>query len=120
MCEHTYCEMVEAGVGQRQPAPIWMDRYVKECTGKDAFVCMVTHKLCHPDRCLVGEDDVGDSNLSMKDDGHTGGKLLLTGQGSVPHARASRAEETVSMIGVTALGFVSSSSKVYIKTLQLK
>ena len=47
--EHTYLEMVEAGVAQRLPAPIWMDRHGKECTEKDALGCMVTHKLCHPE-----------------------------------------------------------------------
>lgn len=101
MYEHTYREMVEAGVAQRLPAPIWMDRHGNECSQNDAFGCMVTHKLCHPDRCFVG-DEVG-GNLSMKGDGHAGGKLLLTGQGSVPYARASHVEKRFTMIGLTAL-----------------
>ena len=51
----------------------------------------MTHKLYHPDTCFIG-DEV-DGNLSMKGNGHTGDKLLIAGQGSVPYARASRIEK---------------------------
>ena len=101
MYEHTYREMVEAGVAERLSHPIWMSREGKECSQKDALGCMVTHKLCHPDRCFVG-DEVG-GNLSMKGYGHAGGKLLLTSNGSVPYEKSSSTEKRFTMIGLTAL-----------------
>ena len=52
MYMHTYREMVEAGVAEQLPQPIWMDRNGKQVGEKDALGCMVTHKLCHPDRCF--------------------------------------------------------------------
>ena len=101
MYKHTYHEMVEAGVAQRLPTPVWMDMHGNEVSEGDAVGCMVTHKLCHPDRCFVG-DEVG-GNLSMRGDGHAGGKLLLTAKGSVPYGRASHTEKRFTMIGLTAL-----------------
>ena len=101
MYKHTYREMVEAGVAEQLPQPIWMDRNGKQVDEKDALGCMVTHKLCHPDRCFVG-DEVG-GNLSMKGDGHAAGRKLLTATESVPYSRASHVEKRFTMIGLTAL-----------------
>ena len=62
---YTYREIVEAGVIEWLPQPIWMDRNGKQVDQKDTLGCMVTHKLvCHPDKFVVG-DEVG-GNLSMK------------------------------------------------------
>ena len=61
---------------------------------------MVTHKLCHPDRCFV-DDEVG-RNLSMKGDDHAVGRKL-TATETVPYSRASHVEKRFTMIGLTAL-----------------
>ncbi len=76
MYKHTYHEMVLAVIAEQLSAhPIWIDRYGKECSKKDALGCMVTHKLCYPgDRCFV-RDEVG-GNLLMKGNCHACGKLL--------------------------------------------
>ena len=47
----------------------------------DAYGCKVTHKVISPDMCIYG-DEVG-GNLSMKEDGHVGGKLLLGERGYI-------------------------------------
>lgn len=39
---HTYWVMVEAGVAEQLPSPIWMNRNGQECDKKDALGCMVT------------------------------------------------------------------------------
>lgn len=92
--------MVLAWVAERLSHPIWIDRCGKECSNNDALGCMVIHKLCPSDRCFVG--DLVGRNVSMKGDGHAGGKLLLRGQGQV-HTRSSHVEKRFTMIGLTAL-----------------
>ena len=58
-----------------------------ECDKSNAFRCKVTHKLIRPDMCIFG-DEVG-GNLSMKGDGHVGGKLLLGERGYIPQEKSS-------------------------------
>ena len=62
MHKHMYCELVEVGVVERLPRPIWMSREGKEYSLKDAFRCMVAHKLCHPDRYFVGQEVDGETS----------------------------------------------------------
>ncbi len=52
--------MVEAGVAERLPTPVWMDVHGNECSEKDDIGCMMTDKLCLPDRYFVG-DKIGTS-----------------------------------------------------------
>ena len=59
-------------------------------TEEDALGCKVIHKLCQPDGCFV-------DNLSMKDNDHACGKLLLTEQGSADYTRASQMKQTFTM-----------------------
>ena len=101
MYEHTYEEMVSAGVAERLPEPVWMDRNGTPCEEDDFFGCMVKYKLTHPDLCFVG-DEVG-GNISMKGDGHAAGRLLLGAPGSVAYDRVSVTEKRFTMIGLTAL-----------------
>ena len=77
------------------------DRNGKQVDEKDVLGCIVTHKLCHPDRYFVG-DEVG-GNLSMKGDDHTAGRKALTATESVPYIPASHVEKRFTMIGLTAL-----------------
>lgn len=101
MYQHSINEMVDAGVAKKLDAPKWMDRNGDECEESQALGCKVTHELCHPDLCFVG-DEVG-GNLSMKGDGHAGGQKFLTGTGTVPYRKTSSSDKRFTMIGLTAL-----------------
>ena len=101
MYEHTYDEMVSAGVAESLTEPIWMDENGNECQEKDYCGCQVKYRLTHPDRCFVG-DEVG-GNISMKGDGHAAGKLLLGAPESIEYDRVSVTEKRFTMIGLTAL-----------------
>ena len=64
-----------AGVAEKLDSPMWMDGDGKECQPIEAFGCKVTHRIKHPDMCIVG-NEVEDNN-SQKDDGNIGGTLHL-------------------------------------------
>ena len=68
--------MVCAEAAEPLPTPIWMDRDGNECHETKAFGCQVTHRLCHPEFCFIG-DKVG-GIISMKCDGNVGGQKLCT------------------------------------------
>ena len=101
MYEHTYEEMVSAGVAECLTEPLWVDENGNECEEEDSCGCQVKYRLTHPDRCFVG-DEVG-GNISMKGDGHAAGKLLLGAPESVAYDRVSVTEKRFTMIGLTAL-----------------
>ena len=100
MYTHTMSEMVDAGVAIKLDKPVWMDRLGNICSEEEAIGCKVFYKLVRPDMCLCG-DEVG-GNLSMKGDGHIGGKKLLTARGKVPQKRASTRNRKFTLIGLTA------------------
>ena len=93
--------MVYAEVAEPLPTPIWMDNDGNKCQESNALGCQVTHRLCHPELCFVG-DEVG-GNISMKGDGHVGGQKLCTEQGTIPYRKASHTEKKFTMIGLTSL-----------------
>ncbi len=66
-----------------------------------AFGCKVTHDLIHPDWCIMG-DEVG-GNISMKGDGHVGGRLYLTAKGQTVSRKASKVDRRFTLIGLTSL-----------------
>jgi len=101
MYEHTYDEMVASGVAEKLTEPTWMDKDGNECGEDTCFGCRVNYKLLHPDQCFVG-DEVG-GNISMKGDGHVGGRLLLTSPESIAYDRVSVSEKRFTLIGLTAL-----------------
>ena len=70
MYTHTYEEMVCSEVAKPLPPLIGRDRDVNECSESGAIGCQVTHRLCHPEFCYIG-DKVG-GNISMKGDGNVG------------------------------------------------
>ena len=70
------------------------------CNEDEAYGCKIFYELVRPDMCLCS-DKVG-ANLSMKGDGHIGGKKLLTGNGKVPQVQASTRNRRFKMIGLTA------------------
>lgn len=101
MYRHCLDEMVTAGVARVLDEPCWIDSNGQVCDEQKAFGCQVTHELCYPDLCFVG-DEVG-GNLNMKGDGHCGGQKFLTGSGTVPYRKVSATEKRFTMIGLTAL-----------------
>ena len=101
MYYHCINEMVDAGIAEKYDEPKWLNMNGEECSEAEALGCKVTHKLCHPELCFVG-DEVG-GNLSMKGDGHAGGQKFLTGTGTVPYRKCSNSEKRFTLIGLTAL-----------------
>ena len=73
MYNHVIEEMCNDGVAEKLDYQIWMNRDGEECQPIEAFGCKVTHRIKHPDMCIVG-DEVG-CNSSRKSDGHIGGTL---------------------------------------------
>ncbi len=70
---------------------IWKDKDENECNPEDSYGCMEKYRLLHPDRCFIG-DEVG-GNISIKEDGHAGGELLLGAPEAVTHDRVSVKEK---------------------------
>ena len=101
MYTHTLDEMVHAGVARKLPEPCWKNRCGNVCPESEAYGCEVTHELCHPSLCFVG-DEVG-GNINMKGDGHAGGQKFLTRAGTVPYKKSSSSEKRFTLIGLTAL-----------------
>ena len=101
MYEHTYEEMVSSGVAEKLTNPIWLDKEGNECDEDESFGCKVNYKLIHPNQCFVG-DEVG-GNISMKGDGHVGGRKLLTAPDSIAYDRVSVSDKRFTLIGLTAL-----------------
>ena len=94
-------QMVRAGVAKKRIEPAWMDEKGQVCDESQAYGCKVTHDLIHPDWCLVG-DEVG-GNISMKGDGHAGGRLYLAPKGSVAYRKFCKADRKFTLIGLTSL-----------------
>ena len=93
--------MVDAAVATPLPTPVWINHYDKECRDSDTLGCMVTHRLCHPELCFIG-DEVG-NNISMKGDVNAGGKILCTKQGTSPYEKASSTDKKFTKIGLSVL-----------------
>ena len=95
-------QMVRVGVAKKRDKAVWMDKSGNVVRDEShAFGCKVTHDLIHPDWCLVG-DEVG-GNISMKGDGHVGGRLYLTAKGKTASRKASKADRRFTLIGLTSL-----------------
>ncbi len=101
MYSHIYEEIVCAEAVEPLPTPIWMDSDGNECQESNALGCQVTHRLCHPELCFVGNKVGG--NISMKGDGHVGGQKLCIEQGTIPYKKASHTDKIFTMIGLTSL-----------------
>ena len=101
MLQHTFEEMVKAGVAKKLDVPVWRNKYGNDCEISEAFGCKMTHDLCHPDLCFVG-DEVG-GNINMTGDRHVGGQKFLTAKGTVPYKKVLATEKRFTMIGLTAL-----------------
>ena len=93
--------MVDAGVAKKSNESKWMDINGDECEQSQALGCKVTHELCHPDLCFVGDEVEG--NLTKKGNCHAGGQKFLTGTRTVPYRKTSSSEKKFTMIDLTAL-----------------
>ena len=98
---HITHEMLEAGVAEPLPEPVWMDLDGSVCDEQNPFGCKVFHRLIRPDMCIVG-DEVG-GTISMKGDGHVGGQLFVCGRKEIPKKKISTRGKKFTMIGLTAL-----------------
>ena len=101
MYVHVISEMVNAGLAIELDSPVWMDRSGNTVDETKAFGCKVTHDILYPDMCLVG-DEVG-GNISMKGDGHAGGKLYLCEKGQIPQQKTSSKDKHFTLMGLTNL-----------------
>ena len=93
--------MKEAGVAELLASPEWMDMEGKIVEEAAAFGCKCSHRLCHPEYCLV-LDEVG-GNINMKGDGHIGGEMYLCEPGVIPQQKSSRADKHFTTLGLTLL-----------------
>ena len=75
MYTHNYTKMEEAGVDELLASPEWMDRKGMIVEEAAAFGCKCSHRLSHPEYCVVLDEVVG--NITMKGDGHIGGEMYL-------------------------------------------
>ena len=84
---HMYNEMVWAGVAKELEHPVWLNRNGEVCSEEDSFGCKVKYELLHPDNCFVWNEVGG--NISMRGDGHVGGRLFLSAPNSVAYDQVS-------------------------------
>ena len=102
MYDDIYESFVECGVAIKLDVPVLMDAMGNTVTDPlCAFGTKCTHKLMHPDMCLV-VDEVG-SNLSQKGDGHVGGQKFVCQKGTVPQIKVQHSEKHFTLMGFTAL-----------------
>lgn len=71
MHDHVIEERYDIGVAEKLDSLVWMNRDGEKCQPIQAFGCKVTHRIKHPDMCIIG-DEVG-GNSSQKGDGHISG-----------------------------------------------
>ena len=93
--------LIEAGVAELVDDPSYQDRDGNDCDFTKSFGFPVTHRIKHPDYCLVA-DEVG-GNVSQKGDGNVGGTRFLCEKGSVPKQVTSNKDKHFTLLGFTAL-----------------
>ena len=94
-------EIYDAGVAEKLDFPVWMDRDGKECQPIEAFGCKVTHRINHPDICIVGYEVEG--NTSHKGDGHIGGTLYVYERNHIPRSKTSNRDKRFTLMGLKTL-----------------
>ena len=72
-------ELVDAGLAEVLPTPVWMNTKGEEVSAEDSFGCKVTHNITHPDYVIVMDEVGGDTN--QKGDGNIGGELMMCERG---------------------------------------
>ena len=74
--------MEEAGVAEALASPEWTEREGKITEEAVAFGCKCSHRLSHPEYCVV-LDEVG-GNINMNGDEHIGREMYLCNSGVIP------------------------------------
>ena len=54
-------EMCDAGVAEKLDSPVLMNRDGEECQPIEVFGLKVTHRIKHPDMCIVFDEVGGNS-----------------------------------------------------------
>ena len=101
MYDHVIEEMCDTGVAEKLDSPVWMNRDGEECQPIEAFGCKVTHRIKHPNMCIVGGEVGG--NSSQKGDGHIGCTLYLCERNFIPQFKTSNKDERFALMELTTL-----------------
>ena len=102
MYDDVYDAMVECKVASKHMHPVYENRDGGVATNwNDKFGMPCTHKIDHPEMCLV-VDEVG-SDLSQKGDGHIGGVKYACERGAVPQNKVQHTDKHFTLLGFTAL-----------------
>jgi hypothetical protein len=95
-------EMLDAGVAEKLPVPVYMDENGIATNDRMKIKGMkVKSLLKKPDMCIV-LDEVG-SNLCMVNDGHIAGKRYVCQRGDEPKTPATKKDKHFTCLGLTAL-----------------
>jgi hypothetical protein len=101
MYDGVYDEMVDSGVAERLPSPVWMDAEGNIVDSEDeAFGLQVDTVLKHPDHVFT-VDEVG-NNTNQKNDGHIGGGRFLCERGTTPKQICSTKDAHFTVLGFTS------------------
>ena len=102
MYNEVYEAMLECKVASKRMHPVYETADGTPATEwKDVFGIPCTHKIDHPEMCLV-VDEVG-SDLSQKGDGHIGGSKYACERGTVPQNKVQHTDKHFTLLGFTAL-----------------
>ena len=93
MYDHVIEEMFDTSVAEKLYSRAWVNRDGEECQHIEAFGCEVTHRIKHPDICIV-DDEVG-GNSSQKNDGHIFNFTL--------QSKTSTKDKLFTLMGLTTL-----------------
>jgi len=94
-------ETCVAGAVVKLDSHVWMGRDGKEWQHIEAFGCIVTHRIKHPDMYII-EDEVR-GNTSQKDDGHIGGTSNLYERNHIVQSKMSNKDKRFTLMGLTTL-----------------
>jgi hypothetical protein len=95
-------EMIDAGVAEPLPNPVWMSKNGKIVSDeKQAYGCKVSTKLTRPDMCIV-MDEVG-CNTSQLNDGHVGGTRFVVGKSCEARQLSTKKDKHSTCLGLTLL-----------------
>jgi hypothetical protein len=94
-------EMIDAGVAEKLPTPVWMNAKGDVCAEVDAVGCKVQTNLIRPDLCIV-MDEVG-ANTSQINDGHVGGTRYVVGKDKEARQLSTKKDKRFTCLGLTTL-----------------
>ena len=79
--------------------PEWQYKYRNHVEFEfEAYGCKLTSKIIRPDMVLIGNEVVG--NLDVTGDGHIGGEKILSEKGCITKIKATRKENISQLLGL--------------------